>query len=224
MRNETVHFKPLVKVGGLTLIERVLHSMAGAGTCEVAVIINEDSIPVRDHVTTNPWPFRLRWIIESTPTSMHSFLRLVETLASDGDKGPFLLSTVDTVAEAQTYARFIAEARQFPTAAVALALTNPGTDEKPLLVRMAPDARIIAIGNAAGPSQYATAGIYAVRPSILSEANSARAEGIDSLITFLARLLDRGYPIAGIPIPTSIDVDRPADIATAEEFLRTATV
>ena len=60
---------------------------------------------------------------------MHSFLRLVETLAADGDEGPFLLSTVDTVAGAQTYARFIAEARRLEQAAVTLALTSPGNDE-----------------------------------------------------------------------------------------------
>lgn len=225
LRGGTTLLKPLVKVSGLTLIERVLHSMASAGAREVVVIINEDSTAVRDHVQAYSWPFPVRWIIETTPTSMHSFLRLVETLASDGDQGPFLLSTVDTVAGAQTYARFIAEARRHSTAAVTLALTNPGTDEKPLLVRMTPgDSRIIAIGDAAAPSQYATAGIYAVRPSILREANSARKDGVDALRTFLARLLDRGYPIAGIPIAPSIDVDRPADIATAEKFLRTATV
>src|SRR5207237_2057964 len=153
---------------------------------------------------------------------MHSFLPVVETLASDGDEGPFLLSTVDTVAGAQTYARFITEARRLAPAAVTLALTHPATDEKPLLVRITPeDSRIVAIGDAAAPSQYATAGIYVVRPSILREANPARSDGLDALRTFLIRLLDRGYPIAGISIAPSIDVDRPADVATAEEFLRT---
>src|SRR5450631_4275162 len=83
--------KPLVKVGGRTLIERVLTSMAEAGASEVTVIINEDSIPVRDHVAGSDWPFELRWIVETTLSSMHSFLRVIEALAADGDAGPFLL-------------------------------------------------------------------------------------------------------------------------------------
>ena len=112
LRTQSNHLKPLVKVGDQTLIEHVLNSMSDAGASEVVVIINEDSLAVRDHVAALGWPFALRWIVETTPTSMHSFLRLVETLAADGDEGPFLLSTVDTVAGAQTYARFIAEARQ----------------------------------------------------------------------------------------------------------------
>jgi len=187
------------------------------------VIINEDSLAVRDHVAAREWPYTLSWMVETTPTSMHSFLRLVETLAEGGDEGPFLLSTVDTVASAQAYARFMAAARQLEQAAVTLALTSPGNDEKPLFVRMAPgDSRITSIGDAAAPSDYVTAGVYAVRPSILREAEDARRDGIDALRTFLGRLLDRGYQLSGIPIADSIDVDRPADIETAEAFLRSA--
>lgn len=218
-------FKPLVKVGGQTLIEHVLDSMAGAGASEVVVIINDDSLAVRDHVTASNWPFAIRWVVETTPSSMHSFLRLVETLAADGDEGPFLLSTVDTVAEAQTYARFMAAARRLEEAAVTLALTSPRDDEKPLFVRTAPgESRIVAIGDAAAPSPYATAGVYAVRPSILGEAEAARHDGIDALRIFMGRLLDRGYPLAGISIADSIDVDRPSDIPVAEEFLRSTAV
>jgi NDP-sugar pyrophosphorylase family protein len=225
LRTQSNPLKPLVKVGDQTLIEHVLHSMSDAGATEVVVIINEDSLAVRDHVATLKWPFTLSWIVETTPTSMHSFLRLVETLAADGDEGPFLLSTVDTVAGAQTFARFIAEARQLGQAALTLALTSPGDDEKPLYVRTAPgDSRIVAIGEAAAPSEYATAGVYAVRASILREAEAARREGTDALRTFLGRLLDRGYQLAGIPIPESIDVDRPGDIGTAEAFLRSVSV
>jgi NDP-sugar pyrophosphorylase family protein len=225
LRGECNLLKPLVKVGNQTLIEHVLHSMSDAGASEVVVIINEDSLAVREHVAARKWPFRLRWVVETTPTSMHSFLRVVETLASDGDEGPFLLSTVDTVAAAQTLSRFIAGARKNEPAAVTLALTSPGQDEKPLFVRMAPgDSRIISIGQAAAPSDYATAGVYAVRASILREADAARRDGVDALRTFLGRLLDRGYHLSGIPIADSIDVDRPADIETAEEFLRSAPI
>jgi hypothetical protein len=62
-----------------------------------------------------------------------------------------------------------------------------------------------------------------VRTSILREAEAARCDGVDSLRTFLGRLLDRGYDLAGVPIAKSIDVDRPADIETAEAFLRSAS-
>jgi NDP-sugar pyrophosphorylase family protein len=225
LRTHSNPLKPLVRVGNRTLIEHVLNSMAGAAASEVVVIINEDSLAVRDHVAALDWPFPLRWIVETTPTSMHSFLRLVETLAANGEDGPFLISTVDTVAGALTYSRFFAEARRLDQAAVTLALASPGSDDKPFFVRTTPgNSRIVAIGDAAAPSDYATAGVYAVRGSILREAEAARREGVDALRTFLGRLLERGYHLAGIPIAQSIDVDRPGDIRTAEEFLRSTAV
>jgi NDP-sugar pyrophosphorylase family protein len=82
------------------------------------------------------------------------------------------------------------------------------------------DSRIEAFGD----GEYATAGVYAVRPVILREADAARRDGIDALRKFLQRLLERGYHLSGIPIPRSIDVDRPADIAAAEALLRSARV
>lgn len=224
LRGESNRLKPLVRVGSQTLIEHVLHAMSDAAALEVVVIINEDSLAVSDHVSAREWPFTLRWIVETTPTSMHSFLRVIETLAGDGDEGPFLLSTVDTVAGPNTYARFMAAARENNQAAVTLGLTSPGQDEKPLFVRLARDSRIGALGDTAAPSNYVTAGVYAVRALILREADAARQDGVDALRTFLGRLLDRGYHLAGIPIAQSIDVDRPADIETAEAFLRSAPV
>lgn len=216
LRRGPSDLKPLTRVGEETLIEHVLKSMAKAGADEVTVIINEDSEAVRDHVARSEWPFALRWIIETTPTSMHSFLRLVETLAADDHDGPFLLSTVDTVTSPNAYADFIARAR-LDEAAITLGLTSPGNDEKPLLVRLAAGDSSIA---AFGEGEYATAGVYAVRQIILREADAARRDGLEALRTFLGRLLERGYRLSGIPMARSIDVDHPADIAEAETFLR----
>lgn len=218
MRSDSARLKPLVKVGDATLIEHVLHSMADAGAVEVTVIINEDSAAVRDHVRGKEWPFVLHWIVETTPSSMHSFLRLVESLARDGNDGPFLLSTVDTVAGPRTFADFMERARA-EQADTALALTSPGDDEKPLLVRTAASSSRI---EAFGEGDYATAGVYAVRSTILREADGARRDGLDALRKFLGRLLERGHCLAGIPIAGSIDVDHPSDIAVAETFLRSA--
>jgi NDP-sugar pyrophosphorylase family protein len=216
LRTRASDLKPLARIGHETLIEHVLKSIAAAGASKVIVIINQDSVAVREHVEKRDWPFALHWLIESTSSSMHSFLRLVEALAHDQAEGPFLLSTVDTVAGPTAYADFMERARGEP-AAVTLALTAPGDDEKPLLVRTAPnDSRIQAFGE----GDFATAGIYAVRPIILREADEARRDGIDALRKFLSRLLERDYHLAGIPISGSIDVDHPKDLATAETFLR----
>jgi NDP-sugar pyrophosphorylase family protein len=230
--------KPLVRVGGQTLIERVLLSLAEARPAEVVIIVNETSLAVRDHVTTSrKWPFAVRWLVETTPSSMHSFLRVVETLAEDGDGGPFLISTVDTIAVPGAYGAFAAASRE-PDADVTLAVTPPTDDEKPLLVRLGPDGgtveaigetiRFGARGEADGNLHeraphswiWATAGYYAVRSSVLDEAERARRDGVGALRLFFERLLLRGYRLHAVPVAAGIDVDRPADVRAAETFLK----
>jgi NDP-sugar pyrophosphorylase family protein len=236
--------KPLVHVAGQTLVERVLTSIGEIAPIEVVVIINEHSIAIEGHVTGRQWPFPLRWIVETTPSSMHSFLRVVEMLAADGDEGPFVISTVDTVAAPGAYAQFAAASARV-TADVTLAVTSTWDDEKPLLVRVADDGRVTEIGLTREPDEargvrlqpdqqirlkpdpttyattiYATAGYYCVRSSILREAAGARADGLSALRLFLGRLVTRGYHIAAVPVPDGIDVDRPADISAAEAFLK----
>jgi NDP-sugar pyrophosphorylase family protein len=230
--------KPLVPVGGLTLVERVLSSLGEAEPAEVVVIVNEASIAVKDHVSSRPWPFALRWIVETTPSSMHSFLRVVETLAADGDSGPFLLSTVDTVAQPGAFGAF-AEASQESEADVTLAIIPTPDDDKPLLVRVGSERSqsgvrdhsdpythranaltVEAIGTEAAGSPWATAGYYAVRASVLREADAARRDGVTALRAFLGRLLAGGFRINAVPVAPGIDVDRPSDIRAAEAFLK----
>jgi NDP-sugar pyrophosphorylase family protein len=212
--------KPLVTVAGVTLVERVLASLAETGPSEVAIIVNEESSAVRNHVSARPWPFALRWIVETTASSMHSFLRVVETLQEDGDAGPFLISTVDTVAAPGVFARFDEVSRALD-ADVTLAVTVPADDEKPLLVAVAAgSARITAIGTDAAGAPWATAGFYRVRASVLQEADAARREGVSSLREFLGRLQKRGYRLAAVPVASGVDVDRPDDVRAAEWFLK----
>jgi len=249
--------KPLVRVGGQTLVERVLLSLAEARPVEVVIIVNEASGEVKDHVTTSrTWPFTVRWIVETTASSMHSFLRVVETLAEDGDGGPFLISTVDTIAAPGAFGAFAAASRG-SDADVMLAVTPPTDDDKPLLARVGPDGLSVeAIGEAVrlepdmsavpvgtvrsvrpAPSRenlvdrdarraarrsgiWATAGYYAVRSSVLREADEARRDGVGALRLFFERLLARGYRLDAVPVACGIDVDRPADVRAAETFLK----
>jgi len=226
--------KPLVSVGGRTLVERVLESLAEAAPSEVVIIVNEASVAVKDHVAARRWPFTVRWLVETTPSSMHSFLRVMEALASDGSGGPFLVSTVDTIAPRGAFASF-ARAAALLEADVTLAVAPPADDEKPLLVQVGREKsvrrrsgarrtplEVTAIGTKAAGAPWSTAGYYAVRPSILREAAAARSDKLTALRTFLERLLARGYRVAAVPVAAGVDVDRPADVDAAEALLRQA--
>jgi NDP-sugar pyrophosphorylase family protein len=215
--------KPLVTIAGRPLIDCVLGSIAEVEPSEVVVIVNEESTAVREHVVARSWPFTIRWIVETTPSSMHSFLRVLEALAAGGEDGPFLLSTVDTVAAHGSFLAFAERARR-ARADVVLAVHAAGHDEKPLLLRVGSDGcRVEALGAAVrrdDPGVFATAGYYCVSARVLAEAAAARADNLTALRLFLARLLERGYAIAAVPVSSGVDVDRPGDVPAAEAFLR----
>jgi len=228
LRRGADRLKPLVAIAGRTLVARVLTSIAETAPAEVSIIINDDSLAVRDTVVESDWPFRVNWIVETTPSSMHNFLPVVEQLSNDGDPGPFLLSTVDTVAAPGAYRSFAAAAAAID-ADVVLAVNTPGHDEKPLLVEMDDAGMVSAIGKEVVPqtsratSVWATAGFYMVRPTVLREAEAGRAAGLTALRLFFGHLLSRGYGVAAVPVAPSIDVDHPPDVAAAERFLKGAS-
>ena len=211
-------FKPLVRIGGRPLITHVLEGLGQAGAGEVAVIINEESAGVQRAVFERTWPFELRWLVKTTPSSMESFLRLVEALAADGSSGPFLLSTVDTVLPAGAVAAFFHKACRSKSD-VTLAVNRPAEDDNPLWVECGSVNDVVSLGEAAHGCALATAGLYCVHPTILREAEAARHDELVSLRHFLGRLLERGYAISAIRIANSVDVDRPSDIIAAEQLV-----
>jgi hypothetical protein len=203
----------------------VLASIAEVHPTNVVVIVNAESLAVREHVEASRSPAAVKWIVESTPSSMHSFLRVLESLTDDGDAGPFLISTVDAVVPAGAFEMFAERSRQ-SQADVVLAVVPVAPDDKPLLARVAGDpvepARVIALGENAKGSPFMTAGYYSVRGSVRAEADAARRAGLSSLRAFFGWLLERGYRLEAVLVPEGIDVDRPSDVRAAEALLREA--
>ena len=227
--------KALTPIGGRCLIDFVLDGLEAAGATEITCIVNEASSAVIDYVAGSGRRCAMDWIVRTTPSSMHSFIAVVERLAESGT-GPFLMTTIDGIASPQTYKRFAECFAFFPEADVLLGLTDVIDDEKPLRVAMAGEAgtglipgrvednpaafEILAMTNVGFDSDYVTSGFYGVRDSVLQRKEEALAKGFTALRQFLGHLLKYGSRIYGVPLPPVIDVDRPQDIQTAERFLK----
>ena len=208
--------KGLTMVGGKPLIDWVLDDVERATPAEIVIIINEESAAVRDYVHGSGRAVPVRWIVETTPSSMHSFLRVLEALTRNGDPGPFLMSTVDTIAKRGTFASFVERAAMFTEADVVLGLTSNLDDERPFRITVDDVGTVVAVGE--GP--YATAGYSFVRPSVLREAEAARRAGLNALREFVGHLFRRGLRLTGVPMPESFDVDRDLDVAAVERVIR----
>lgn len=226
--------KALTRVGDQTLIEYALQGLEAAGVTHVTCIVNEAAQEVPRFIGPKYRSIQMDWIVKTTPSSMHSFLIVLERLAQQGP-GPFLMTTVDSVCTPGAYAQFVKEAQYFPEAQVVLGLTNIIDDEKPLRVAMRgsentgimpdkiaddPEAfEILAMTNVGFDSEYVTSGFYYVRPSILKEKDTALQNGFSALRQYLGHLLKYGYRTYGVPLPPVIDVDRPQDVQAAEQMI-----
>ena len=229
--------KALTPVGDKMLIDFALDGFATAGVTAVTCIVNEAAREVPQYVGRTHNNIAMDWIVQTTPSSMHSFLIVLERLAQQGP-GPFFIATVDSVCAPQAYAQFAREAMLFPNAEVVLGLTDVIDDEKPLRVAMRgnentgimpekisdnPEAfEILAMTNNGFDSEYVTSGFYFVRPTILKEKATALNQNFSALRHYLGHLMKYGYRTYGVPLPPIIDVDRPQDIQAAEQLVTKA--
>lgn len=205
--------KPLVPVAGEPLIAHVLGHFAAAGIGRVAVIFNESEEDCAAFVRERFPRFAPDVILKTTASSFESFRRVLEA----SPPGRLLVSTVDAYLPRADFVAFVRAASRFPADTTVLAVTPFVADEKPLRVRVGADGRVVEIGGLAGDA--VTAGLYVVPERVRAVAPSRPA---GRLREFLAFLCGAGEPIAAVSIPKVIDVDRPDDLALAEEMAREA--
>jgi NDP-sugar pyrophosphorylase family protein len=206
--------KPLVTVGGKTLLERAIEAVADAGAAEIALIVNAEWPEVARYLRERTWPVRVDMIVRTTPSSMESLFAL-EPLLCDS---PFLLTTVDAITAKGTLGALAgAGLAAGPTGT--LAVTTFVDDEKPLWVRLGSDGTILELGPNAAEAGWVTSGAYFFYPDVYRHVGEARRRALGALREFLALLLEQGERLRGFAAGETVDVDRPEDVAIAERFL-----
>jgi NDP-sugar pyrophosphorylase family protein len=207
--------KPLVEIGGMTLLERTMRILARQGIAEIALIVNETMPQVARYARQLNLPVPVRTVIKTTESSMHSLYHLEEFLAEDR----FVLCTVDTVVMPDEFGQFIKYFADNAELELLLSCTDFVDDEKPLYISLGPEDRVMGLGALAEGSPFVTAGIYGMSPGVFGVLAEAQAQGMMRLRNFLQRLLDRGFLARGFRFSKAVDVDRPEDIQVAEQFL-----
>ena len=235
--------KPLVEVGGESLIMRLLRIFMAHGATEICVICNDRTPLVEARlkeiqtagISLSPSAEKtavpLRYVVKSTPSSMHSFYELADWL--DGDE-PFVLTTVDTVFRETEFADYLAAFNSCLAAGNdgLMGVTTYVDDEKPLYVETDRRQHITAFADAVGGTTkrietadegsgtYVSAGIYGLTPKALQTLRTCVARGESRMRNFQRALLRDGLQLQAWAFSKVLDVDHQSDIAKAEEFLR----
>jgi choline kinase len=217
--------KPLLEVGGMTLMERTIRNLVAGGVTEVAYIVNdaisEVVLPrVQRMVQETGLQVDLRPLVKTTESSMHSVHELGKVI---GDQ-PFVLCTVDSIMLPSDATGFI---KAFGAGVgtdldLLLSYTDFIDDEKPLYIAInEPNQRVTALGDEAKESPYCTMGLYGLTPKVLPQLQLAVDRGVQKLRNYLGLVLqDDDKKVNGFRLSKAVDVDRPEDREVAEAFCK----
>jgi NDP-sugar pyrophosphorylase family protein len=209
--------KPLVPVAGRPLSHWVVGSLRGAGAREISVLTNSRGAAVPPSLRSAFPDVAFDFLTADTGTSYESF-RLVATRLAEREEA-FVISTVDAIIPADDAARFWAECRS-ARADAGLALTEHVDDEKPLWVDADEVGLVTAVGDDARSRRRVSCGLYYMTRAAAARLPEAAAHG--RLRDFWRSLAAAGARIAGPTLSKTLDVDRPGDVAAAEDHLRRA--
>ena len=217
--------KPLVKVRGERLIDRLIRIFMGNNATEIVVICNEQMSDVASHLKMiqdkglNGLPVPLRFVVKSTPSSMHSFYELRNFLRDD----PFILTTVDTIFDEREFHDYVLSFQDKIAQGTdaLMGVTDYIDDEKPLYVGVDNVMRINGYyDNAQVDSHFISAGIYGLTAPSLDILEACIEKGESRMRNFQRALVADGLQIEAYPLTKVFDIDHIDDIRKADEGVK----
>lgn len=212
--------KPLVRVGEERLIDRLVRIFMANGAAEIVVVCNGHLPAVARHLSAIQreglygQPVPLRYVMRSTPSSMHSFYALRTFLQGE----PFILTTVDTVFDEREFHDYVSsfQDRTARGADALMGVTDYIDDEKPLYVDVDGDMRVRGYYDTARPGfRFVSAGIYGLTPGTLSVLERCVERGDSRMRSFQRALVADGLRIEAYPLTQVFDIDHAEDIRKA---------
>lgn len=214
--------KPLVKVRGERLIDRLIRIFMGNNATEIVVICNEQMSDVASHLKMiqdkglNGLPVPLRFVVKSTPSSMHSFYELRNFLRDD----PFILTTVDTIFDESEFHDYVLSFQDKIAQGVdaLMGVTDYIDDEKPLYVGVDNVMRINGYYDTPQADfHFISAGIYGLTAPSLNILEACIEKGESRMRNFQRALVAAGLRIEAFPLTEVFDIDHIDDIRKADE-------
>lgn len=217
--------KPLVRIGGERLIDRLVRVFTDNGAEAVVVAYRDSMTGVAEHLSylqgraDGCGGAPVLAVGVDTPSSMHSLNCIIDRLES----GPFCLTTVDTVFGEDAFKRYVsafAACLDGGEADGMMAVTSYIDDEKPLYVAVDDRMNITAFLDENGGCRYVSAGIYGLTPRCADVLRRCIERGESRMRNFQRALLSEGLRLKAFDIGRAFDIDHAGDIAKAERFLR----
>lgn len=207
--------KPLIKLQGIPIIERLVMLFASHSAESINIIINGQQPDTLRLLKELQERYPINTVVKDTPSSMHSLHALSHLLRG----GKFCLTTVDTIFKEREFTEYI-KAFETSTLDGLMAVTDYIDDEKPLYVETDAELGITAFADTPTDcSRYISGGIYGLSDKALDILDRCMADGIGRMRNFQRRLVSDGLKLKAYPFGKIIDIDHADEIAKAEKFL-----
>lgn len=207
--------KPLVKINGEAMIDRLIRIFTQQGAEEIVVIVNCLHPQTKEHLDKLKTDVPLRVVQKTTPSSMHSFFELSPYL--EGEK--FCLTTVDTIFREDDFAKYIQAFKDADNDGL-MAVTDYIDDEKPLYVDTDENMNIQGfLDENTNNCKYISGGIYCLGPKSIDTLRGCMEKGMARMRNFQRQLVADGLKLKAYNFGKILDVDHVGDIIKAESFL-----
>jgi NDP-sugar pyrophosphorylase family protein len=197
---------------------------------EIVVICNDLTTLVSAHLVDiqqnglQGRPIPLRFLVKSTPSSMHSFFELSRYLE---DSDAFVLTTVDTIFREEEFGSYVSAFKQMLAKGEdgMMGVTDYIDDEKPLYVETVEETgdalypRITGFLDACDHPRFISGGIYGLTPRAIKTLQGCMERGESRMRNFQRALIRDGLKLRAYPFTKVLDIDHASDIAKAEAFL-----
>ena len=198
------------------MIGRLINIMLRCNAESISIIVNEHMTEVREYLMSLDLPVPFNLVVQTTPSSMHSFWHLSRVIP----KGKFCLTTVDTIFREEDFKGYIEAFESNDSHDGMWAVTPFVEDEKPLWVDVDEQMNITAFKDKGWEgAKYVSGGVYAMTHEAFPVLDYCIENNISRMRNFQRALLEHGKRLKAYSIDKIIDVDHASDIATAEGFL-----
>lgn len=206
--------KPLVKVNGEAMIDRLIRVFNDCDAEDIYIITNNLTELTQDHLRQLQGnDEKIHLIVKTTPSSMHSFYELRKVMGY----GKFCLTTVDTIFREDEFKQYI-QAWENADEDGLMAVTDYIDDEKPLYIATDRQLNITAFLDDE-PQPYISGGIYGLSDTSFPVIDKCISEGQSRMRNFQRQLVKDGLHLKAYPFSKILDVDHANDIEKAEAFL-----
>lgn len=212
--------KPLARLQGVPLLDRLTAIFTKYSANAINVIINEESQILKEHLNSLSSAMPLRVITKSTESSLHSFYELLKGIPQLQE---LCVTTVDTIFREEEFDNYLQYFQSHTTLDALMGVTPFVEDESPLYVKVNKKGNITAFEdkntNADEYETLVSGGIYALRKKAIDCVEKAVNSDIVRMRNYQRSLLQEGLTVQAFTFEKIIDIDHLTDLTSAEKWL-----